>query len=62
MGMGEIIIISLIIGGIVEMVKYHGGIDFILNIIKSKVKNKRGTEFGIGILVSLVDICTANNT
>ncbi|MEW8955951.1 Na+/H+ antiporter NhaC family protein [Clostridium sp.] len=62
MGMGEIIIISLIIGGIVEMVKYHGGIDFILNLIKSKVKTKRGAELGIGGLVSLVDICTANNT
>ena len=62
MGMGEIIIISLIIGGIVEMVKYHGGIDFILNLIKSKVKTKRGAELGIAGLVSLVDICTANNT
>ncbi|MPQ44173.1 Na+/H+ antiporter NhaC family protein [Clostridium tarantellae] len=61
-GMSEIIIISLLIGGIVELTKENGGIDFILNLITSKIKSKRGAEIGIGILVSLVDICTANNT
>lgn len=61
-GMTELVIISLIIGGMVEIIKYNGGIDFLLNLIKSKVKSKKGAEVGIALLVSLVDICTANNT
>jgi Na+/H+ antiporter NhaC len=61
-GMTELVIISLIIGGMVEVIKYNGGIDFLLNLIKSKVKSKRGAELGIALLVSVVDICTANNT
>ncbi|MGL5633807.1 MAG: Na+/H+ antiporter NhaC family protein [Sarcina sp.] len=61
-GMSELIIISLIIGGIVELIKVNGGIDFILETVASKIKGKRGAEFGIGALVSLVDIATANNT
>lgn len=61
-GMFELIIISLLIGGMVELIKNNGGIDFILNAITSKVKSKKGAELGIALLVSLVDICTANNT
>ncbi|NFH49402.1 Na+/H+ antiporter NhaC family protein, partial [Clostridium sporogenes] len=61
-GMTELVIISLIIGGMVEVIKYNGGIDFLLNLIKSKVKSKKGAEIGIALLVSVVDICTANNT
>lgn len=61
-GMSELIIISLLIGGIVELIKQNGGIEFILNVITSKIKSKKGAEIGIGILVSLIDVCTANNT
>ncbi|WP_251860780.1 Na+/H+ antiporter NhaC family protein [Clostridium sp. Marseille-Q2269] len=61
-GMTELVIISLIIGGMVEVIKYNGGIDFLLNLIKSKIKSKKGAELGIALLVSVVDICTANNT
>ncbi len=61
-GMSELIIISLIIGGMVELMKYNGGIDFILNLVTRGVKSKTGAELGIAALVSLVDICTANNT
>ncbi|TCP99026.1 Na+/H+ antiporter NhaC family protein [Serpentinicella alkaliphila] len=62
MGMSEIIIISLLIGGIVEIIKFNGGIEFLLNYIKKSIKSKKGAEFGIGILVTLVNMCTANNT
>ena len=62
MGMSEIIIISLLIGGIVEVIKFNGGIDFILAFIKKRIKTKKGAEFGIGILVCLINMCTANNT
>lgn len=61
-GMSEIIIISLLIGGIVSVVKENGGIDFVLNLITSKIKTKTGAELGIGALVGVVDACTANNT
>ena len=61
-GMSEILMISLLLGGIVELVKVNGGIDFILEAVESRIKSKKGAEFGIGALVSLVDIATANNT
>ena len=61
-GMFELCIISVIVGGMVELIKFNGGIDFVLNFIQSKIKNKKGAEFGIAALVSVVDLCTANNT
>jgi Na+/H+ antiporter NhaC len=61
-GMSELVVISLIIGGMVELIKYNGGIDFLLNFITKRIKSKKGAELGIAALVSLVDICTANNT
>lgn len=61
-GMSELIIISILIAGTIEIIKYNGGIDFILNKGMKKFKSKRGAEYGIATLVSLVDICTANNT
>ncbi|MGL5087517.1 MAG: Na+/H+ antiporter NhaC family protein [Clostridium sp.] len=61
-GMSELIIISLLIAGTIELIKFNGGIDFILNKGLKSFKTKRGAEYGIATLVSLVDICTANNT
>lgn len=61
-GMSELIIISLLIAGTIEIIKHNGGIDFILNKGLKNFKSKRGAEYGIATLVSLVDICTANNT
>lgn len=61
-GMSELIIISILIAGTIEIIKHNGGIDFILNKGLRSFKSKRGAEYGIATLVSLVDICTANNT
>ncbi|MBM7835687.1 Na+/H+ antiporter NhaC family protein [Clostridium sardiniense] len=61
-GMSELIIISLLIAGMVAIIKYNGGIDFILHKGLKNFKTRRGAELGIGALASLVDICTANNT
>lgn len=61
-GMSELILISIIIGGIVEIIKENGGIEYVLNLVTKRINSKRGAEFGIGLLVSLVDVCTANNT
>ena len=60
--MSELIIISILIAGTIEIIKFNGGIDFILNKGLKNFKSKRGAEYGIAMLVSLVDICTANNT
>ena len=61
-GLFEISIISIIVACIVSLIKENGGIDLIIDIIKKRTKGKRGAEFGIAVLVFLVDLCTANNT
>ncbi|AWI03376.1 Na+/H+ antiporter NhaC family protein [Clostridium drakei] len=61
-GMEDISMISILIGGIGELIKFNGGIDYLLNMIRKRVHSRKGAEFGIGVLVSLVDLCTANNT
>lgn len=60
--MGELIIITMMAGGLLEVIKQNGGIDFIIQAMIRHVKDKRGAELAIGTLVALVDICTANNT
>mgnify|MGYP000164077204 FL=1 len=60
--MYDITVISIIVAAIVALVKEHGGIEYILNVIKKRINGERGGEFGISILALLVDCCTANNT
>lgn len=62
LAMAEIIILSIIIGGTLELIKRNGGIDYLLGFVKNRIHTKKGAEFGIALLVSLVDMCTANNT
>ena len=61
-GMYDITVISIIVACIVALVKEFGGIQFILDLIRSKINSKKGAEFGIAGLTLLVDCCTANNT
>ncbi|WFD10676.1 Na+/H+ antiporter NhaC family protein [Tepidibacter hydrothermalis] len=61
-GMEDLAMIAIIVGGVVELIKFNGGIQFILEFIRSRIKTKKGAEFGIAAIVSIVDICTANNT
>ena len=60
--MYDITVISIVVACIVSLVKEHGGIQFILNLIKSNINGRRGAEFGIALLALFVDACTANNT
>lgn len=60
--MGELIIIAMMAGGMLEIIRENGGIDFIINKITAHVNSKRGAELSIAALVSMVNICTANNT
>ncbi len=61
-GMGELIIITMMAGGLLELIRYNGGIDFIIQRLTRHVSSKRGAELTIAALVSFVNICTANNT
>ena len=61
-GMGELIIIAMMAGGMLEIIRENGGIDFIINKITAHVNSKRGAELSIAALVSMVNICAANNT
>ena len=61
-GMEDIAMIAMLIGGLVGIIQHNGGIDWLLNFVRSKVKSKRGAELGIASLVSAADISTANNT
>ena len=61
-GMGELIIITLLAGGMLETIRYNGGIDFIIRKLTRHVNGKRGAELSIAALVSIANLCTANNT
>lgn len=61
-GMGELIIITLLAGGMLETIRYNGGIDFIIKKLTRHVNGKRGAELSIAALVSIANLCTANNT
>ena len=61
-GMGELIIITLLAGGMLEMIRSNGGIAYIIQKLTTHVKSKKGAELSIAALVSFADLCTANNT
>lgn len=60
--MYDITVISIIVSCIGSLVKNHGGIDWLLNVIKNRIHTKKGAELGIAVLAAGVDITTANNT
>jgi Na+/H+ antiporter NhaC len=62
LGMGELVMIAMMAGGMLEIIRANGGIDYIIDRLTAHVKGKRGAELSIAALVSLVNICTANNT
>lgn len=61
-GMGELVIIAMLAGGMLEIIREGGGIDYLIAKLTSHVTSKRGAEFSIAVLVGLVNVCTANNT
>ena len=62
LSMGELIIVTMMAGGMLELIRQQGGIDFIIRLLTRHVSSKRGAELSIAFLVSLVNVCTANNT
>lgn len=61
-GMGDLIIVTMLAGGMLELIKTNGGLDFIVSGMTKRIRGKRGAELSIAGLVSLANICTANNT
>lgn len=62
MSMSELIIVTMLAGGLLEMVRLNGGMDFLIKRVVSRVRSKRGAETAICGLTAFADICTANNT
>ena len=61
-GMGDLIMVTMLAGGMLEVIRVNGGLDYIVNGLTKRIKGKRGAEFSIAGLVSLANLCTANNT
>lgn len=61
-GMGDLIIVTMLSGGMLEIIRHNGGIDYLVQILTRRISGKRGAEFSIAALVSLANVCTANNT
>lgn len=61
-GMGSLITVTLLAGGMMELIRRGGGLDLIIKTISGQAKSKRSAEFSIASLVSLANLCTANNT
>ena len=60
--MGELIIVTLLAGGMLEMIRYNGGIDWIILKLTSHIRSSKGAEVSIAALISFANLCTANNT
>lgn len=62
MGMSELIIVTLLAGGMLALIRHNGGIDYLIRVLTRRINGKRGAKFTIALLVVLADLCTANNT
>lgn len=61
-GMGDLIIVTMLAGGMLEIIRVAGGLDYIIEKMTNRINSKRGAEYSIAALVSLANLCTANNT
>ena len=61
-GMGELIIITMLAGGLLELIRVNGGIDYLINLMTRHISGRRGAEGSIAALVCMANLCTANNT
>ena len=61
-GMGDIIIVTMMAGGLFEIVSENGGIDYLIDKLSNRVHSGRGAELSVALMVSLTNVCTANNT
>lgn len=62
MGMSELIIVTILAGGMLEIIRHNGGIELIIKALTRNIQSKRAGEMSIAALTCLVNVCTANNT
>ena len=62
MGMSELIIVTLLAGGMLSLIRHNGGIDWLISVLTRRINGQRGAKFTIALLVLFSDLCTANNT
>lgn len=62
MGMSELIIVTLLAGGMLAIIRHNGGIDYLIQVLTMRIKGQRGAKLTMALLVILADLCTANNT
>ena len=62
MGMSELIIVTLLAGGMLALIRHNGGIDWLISVLTRRINGQRGAKFTIALLVLFADLCTANNT
>ena len=62
MGMSELIIVTLLAGGMLALIRHNGGIDWLIRVLTRRINGPRGAKLTIALLVILADLCTANNT
>ena len=60
--MSELIVVTILAGGLMNVVREGGGFDFLIATLTRRVKGSRGAEFVIAMLTALTNLCTANNT
>ena len=61
-GMGDLIIVTLLAGGMLGIIRHNGGLDFIMHGVVKRIRGRRGAEMSIGLITGLANLCTANNT
>lgn len=61
-GMGELIIVTILAGGMLEMIRFNGGIDWLILKLTSRIRGRKGAEASMGAFAALANFCTANNT
>lgn len=62
LGMSETLIVAILAGGLLKIIRYNGGIDYLMQIIQKPIKRSKDCEFGIMLLVAVINLFTANNT
>ena len=61
-GMGDLIIVTMLAGGMLEVIRFNGGIEWIIRLLTRNIRGKRGAELSVAALVGIANFCTANNT
>ena len=61
-GMGELIIVTLLAGGLLGLIRHFGGIAYVIRVLSQGMRGRRSAELGLALMVSLANMCTANNT